>query len=346
MDEKEREIRDAFREQADFCRRLGSTITADALDTVAEKLSRRTETGRRTLDWQGDPRSNADNVTLRIAGGLHAIARSGADQDLATAYRGEGVVGPAVEKALTEHDREIAAWLDHAPQTNEVGRAAVVMAGLLVAAKRHTMPIDLLELGASAGLVLNLNRYRYDLGGVTTGEATSPLLLAPDWTGNPPPAVRVDIASQYGVDRNPIQVSVPNAGERLIAYIWPDQPERIARAEIAIRMAHAFTPPVMAGEAADWTEQQLPRKQSEGTMRILYHTIAFQYFPNAQKQRIREAAEQAGAEASTDRPFGWLSFELNETNQAFELRLKAWPTGDEMHLANAHPHGNWIEWLM
>ncbi len=346
MSEKESEIREAFREQAAFCRQMGSPITADALDTIAERLDPQSATGRTLMDWQGDPRSSADNVTLRLAGGLHALARKGEDETLASAYHGEADIAPAVEKALGEHDEELAAWLEKPPQTNEVGRAAPIMAGLMVASRRFALPIDLLELGSSAGLVLNLNRYRYDLGGVEAGEPTSPLTLKPEWRGNPPPEAKVDIITQRGVDRHPIYLSTPEAAERLIAYIWPDQPERIDRAEKAIRLARAFTPPVISGEAADWTEGRVTSRQADGVMRILFHTVAFQYFGGDEKERIRAAMARAGEQASDNKPLGWLSLELNDEKTAFELRLKLWPGGDEIHLANAHPHGNWVEWLL
>lgn len=344
MNEKEAEVRKAFRQQAEFCRGLGSPITAEVLNTAADKLSGDTETGKRILFWDGDPTAGGDNVTLRLAGGLHAVARSGDDERLAAAYRGEGDVSAAVEAALVEHDAALLPWLDTAPQTNEAGRAAVVMAGLLVAADRFPLPIDLLELGSSAGLVLNLARYRYDLGGREAGEPTSPLLLRPSWTGAPPPDAPVDIITQRGVDRSPVYLSTPAAEERLTAYIWPDQRQRLETVEAAIRLARAFTPPVIQGEAADWTEKRLAQPQADGVMRILFHTIAFQYFPDDQKDRVRVAIEAAGAAATEDRPFGWLSFEFDEAKNACELHLTLWPTGEKYHLANAHPHATSVSW--
>ena len=338
MDEKESEVRAAFRQQAAFCRALGSEITATVLETVAEKLSRDTQCGEHLFGWPGDPTSSGDNVTLRMAGGLHALARSGLDPALAAAYRDQQGIEQAVADALITHDAYLRPWLDNAPQTNEVGRAAIVMAGLHVAAARYPLPIELLELGSSAGLVLNLNHYRYDLGGLDTGDRESPLMLTPEWTGPPPPNADVRITQRHGVDLNPIDLSTPEAAEQLTAYVWPDQLKRLAIAETAIRMAQAAPPPIEQGDAASWTEAQLARSQPEATMRILFHTIAFQYFPEDQKQRIRAAIAQAGASASPTRPFAWLSFEYVEESKACELRLTLFPDGEELHLADAHPH--------
>ena len=285
-------IRDAFTQQADFCRDNGSPMTADILEAARDALSRDVETGRRVLDWKGDPTGAGGSVALRLAGGLHALARSGDDEALTAAYRGEKEIGPAIAEALERHDAELAGWLDSPPQTNEVGRAAMVVAGLLAAASRYPLPIDLIELGSSAGLVLNLDRYRYDLGGRTPGEETSPLLLKPDWEGPPPPDAPIEIITQRGVDRSPIYLSTPEAGERLVAYIWPDQRGRIERAEQAIGLARAFTPPVVSGEADEWVERRLAEAQAEGVLRILFHTIALQYF----LRRCETAGRSGGAD--------------------------------------------------
>jgi hypothetical protein len=345
MDEKESEVRAAFSQQASFCRSLGSEITATVLDTVAEKLSHDTQCGQRLLSWSGDPTSSADNVTLRMAGGLHALARSGIDPKLAAAYRDQNKIDRAVADALVAHDAYLLPWLDNAPQTNEVGRAAIVMAGLHVAAARYPFPVELLELGSSAGLVLNLNHYRYDLGGLDTGDHDSPLLLAPAWKGTPPPGAEVKITQRHGVDLNPIDLSSTGAAERLTAYVWPDQPKRLAIAETAIRLAQAAPPPIEQADAASWTEARLAGPQEDGVMRILFHTIAFQYFPEDQQQRIRAAMAQAGAAASETRPFGWLSFEFVEESNAYELHLTLYPGDEKLHLANAHPHVASVAWL-
>lgn len=346
MHDKISEIRPAFERQADFCRDNGSPLTADILGAVARRISPRSAVGAHILAMDGNIEGAGEAMALRLAGGLHALTRSGENTALAAAYRGEGDIADAVAAALQTHDETLVGWLDSPPQTNEPARAAYIIAGLMVAAARYPMPIELLEIGSSAGLVLNLSRYRYALGGVDVGDPASLVHFAPEWKGAPPPVADVQIHSQRGVDRNPIRLAEPEAAEKLMAYIWPDQTERIARNEQAIEIARTFPPPIDKGEAADWTEERLSSPQAEGVMRVLFHTITLQYLPEDQKQRFNAATAAAGARATQGKPFGWLSYEFDDARKAFELRLTLWPSGEEIHLADGHPHGAVVDWLL
>lgn len=346
MHDKFSEIRIAFERQADFCRGNGSPLTADILEAIAVHINPTGAVGAHILAMKGNLEGPGEAIALRLTGGLHALARSGRDETLAAAYRGEGQLADAVAAALVAHDAELVEWLDSPPQTNEPARAAYIMAGLMVAAARYSMPIELLEIGSSAGLVLNLNSYRYALGGVEVGDPVSPVHFAPEWKGAPPPDMDVRIHSQRGVDRNPIHLTEPEAAEKLMAYIWPDQIERIAHNEQAIEVSRTFPPFIDKGEAADWTEERLSSPQVEGVMRVLFHTITLQYLPEDQKQRVHAAIAAAGACATEDKPFGWLSYEFDDVGKVFELRLTLWPFGEEIHLANGHPHGATVEWLV
>jgi len=258
-------VRASFAEQAGWCERLGSPFTALLCRVLAETLDRSTETGRRALDWPGDPTGSADALALRLCGGLHALVRSGAVPGLASFYPPNKLpdaptLAAALRPVLGRGD--LPQWLDLPPQTNEVGRSAVLMAGLLVAAHALGRPLHLLELGASAGLNLILDRYGYDLGGLRCGDAASPLQLRPAWRGSAPPAADVRIAARRGVDLAP-----PDDPRRLLAYVWPDQSERLANAEAAIRLLEREPPPIDRGDAADWLDMQLadPAFRGDGT---------------------------------------------------------------------------------
>jgi hypothetical protein len=323
---------DAMNFQAEFCDTNGAPITAAACRALTAGLDRTTATGRRVIDWRGNYIDDA--VPLRLVAPYHALFRQGAID------RFDRVED--IRAATVTHDTWIERWLDGPPQTNEPGRSATFVACLLVLAQRFNLPFELIEIGSSAGLNLLIDRYRYDLGGVVVGPGDAPVTIAPEWRGPPPPRADIRIASVRGVDIAPIDVTDPAAAERLLAYVWADTPERSARVEAAIGMIHEHPVNLEQGEAADFVEAQLARPQASGTMRILMHSIVWQYLPSGTQARITAAMERAGAAATGDRPLGWVQFENGWTRH---VGVRCWPDGaPEVELAKAHPHGTWVEW--
>jgi hypothetical protein len=341
----EQAVRDAFRNQALFCERSGTPLTAAVVRGIEAALDRSTETGRRTLDWPGDPRGSGDSVPLRLAGGFHALARRGVDDRLSRIYAGD-LDGSyeIVCNVLHRFDADLVPWLNSPPQTNETGRAAPIMAGLLLLASQHGLPFELIELGASAGLNLNLDRFGYRLGTTQAGDPASPLQLVPNWEGASPPAAEVRIVARRAVDQAPIRVSDPAQRERLIAYCWADQAERMARLEAALALASAHPPTLEQGDAAEFAERVLAEPQADGVCRVLYHTIFWTYLPPHKQARIRAALAEAGTRSTAQRPLAWLRYELNGDGGVAELHSQIWPGGKERHLATGHPHGSRIDW--
>lgn len=341
----EQAIRDAFRLQAQYCRQTGSALTGHVLDALAETLDGKTRTGARILDWPGDPM--VDALKLRITGGLNALARSGEDAELSALYAaGDGDWNGVLTRVVRERDEWLFPWLDSPPQTNEVARSGVLWPGMMAIARRFGPKLEILELGASGGLNLNMDRFAYDLGGTMTGNPGAAVRIAPEWIGPPPQPAPVEIVARAGVDLHPLDMTDAAVAARMLAYIWPDQKERVARAEAAIEIARAFSPPVEAGDGAEWIEVQLAEPQPKGVTRVVYHSIALQYFPSEGRARVRAAIEAAGAKATRERPLAWLSMEFTGQVIAAELNLRCWPgKGQAVTLARSHPHGARIEWL-
>lgn len=339
----EEAIRDAFRMQAAFCRSAGSPLTGDICAVLAERLDRKTRTGTAILDWPGNPMGDA--LMMRITGGLNALARSGNDKKLSALYAARsGDFAGEIPRALTEWDDWLLPWLDGPPQTNEVARAGALWPGIMAVAARFGPDVELLELGASAGLNLNLDRFGYVLGGVAAGDPGSGVQLKPQWQGKAPVSAPVNVVARAGVDQNPLDVSKPEVVEQLMAYVWPDQDERVARIGAAITLARANPPPISKADAADWLEDRLAQPQPEGVARIVYHSIVLQYVAPEGRARIGAAMQRAGAMASAQRPLAWLSYEFPAVAPAAEIRLTLWPGGESRLLGLAHPHGVVIDW--
>ncbi len=305
--------------------------------------------GQRIASWNPDAVLR-DALPLRIAGGFHDLFRRGVEPDLGKIYRGEVTDQLAVEALIAEvvarHDADLLPWFGGPPQTNEAGRSASFVAALHWLASRVAPNFELDEIGSSAGMNLLIDRYRYDLDGVTSGLAAAPVTIRPTWNGPPPSAEPFTIHSVQGCDIQPIDVRDDAAANRLMAYIWPEMPERFARMEAGIEMIRASGVDLVKADAADWVEMRLAQLQPIGTTRVLMHSIVWQYLPDEVQQRIETAMTDAGLRATTEKSLAWISLETNRATFRHELKVRYWPGGGEaVMLGEAHAHGAWINWL-
>ncbi len=331
--------------QAGWCRTLGSPFTGDVLEALASLLDDRTETGRRLLHWPGD--ADDDAISMRIGGGLHALARRGTDAALSALYRDQsGDLQAVLTRTIAEHDAWLATWLDRPPQTNEVARAGVLWPGMIEIARRFGPDMEWLELGSSAGLNLNMDRFAYDLGGVRAGNAGSRVLIKPEWTGPPPPDTAINVVDRIGVDRNPVDLRDPAEVERLTSFVWVGMTERMARIEGAIAIAAEHPPLVERGDLVEWLEARLTLPQRPWTTRVIFHSITFQYIPETARQRVEDLLQAAGQQATAETPLAGLQMEMVEFGKPIHLSLQFWPGDGAIEtLAHCHPHGAKIRWL-
>lgn len=344
----EAENRESFHVQAGYCRAMDAPITARICTALADALDRTRETGRRVLDWPGEP--VADALVLRLVGGLHGLHRRGGDAGLDGVFTGAvtdpAAVIAALRATVRDYDAALLPWLNGPPQTNEAGRSAGLMTGLLHLAERYGPDVEVLEIGSSAGLNLLIDRYAFDLGGVRKGPADAPVTIAPEWRGPVPPDVPIAIRSVRGVDIAPVDVRDPAEAERLAAYVWVDAAERLERIERGIAMIRSGGVALDKGDAADWVEARLAEPQAAGTTRVLMHSVVWQYLPVETRERIRSVMDAAGARATPERRLGWVMMEPNRDLHRHEVRVRGWPGDRPMELvALTHAHGAWVEGL-
>ncbi|CAN5186869.1 DUF2332 domain-containing protein [soil metagenome] len=341
-------IVDHFHDQAKASEELGSQFTALLCRQIADRLDpAQSRFGQRIAAWPSTLRDDA--LSLRAAGGLHALARSGRVPALTAAYppnpTDPAALWAAVVAAIAAEDAFLFSYLDSPPQTNEVARSSVILGGCLHIARETGLPLEVYEIGSSTGLNLAFDRYRYDLGAGAWGAAASPVTIASRWEGDLPPVERtLTIAARAGCDVRPLDPGSPTDRARLISYIWPDQALRLARTHAALTLAAQCPWRVVRADAAEWVREGLQRTPASGVTRVIFHTVVWPYLPLATRDSITHSIHAAGAAATASTPLAWLSMEPDEDKGSAAVRLTIWPSGKTRHLGRADFHGRWVKW--
>lgn len=335
-----------FERQAVTCTSMGAPFTAQVCRVLARTLTDAHAMGRRVLAWP-QATLRGDLVPLRCCAALNMKVRSGEAPGLAAFYPphtagDDHAFGQAIDATIAAHDAWMTGFLESAPQTNEVARSALLLAGFLEIARVTGMPLAIHELGASAGLNLQFDSYRYDLGeGRTWGPADARVRIPCAWSG-PAPSLSTPIAvlSRAAVDLRPLDAASHEDRERLLSYIWPEQTERVARISAALESFARSGLKVAQGDALAWTQAQLAAPQASGTARVFYHSVFIQYLPPDLRQALRARLTAAGDAATAERPFAWLAMESAPDNpQTCQLTLRLSPGGTRRTFAAVDWHG-------
>jgi hypothetical protein len=333
-----------FLEQAKSCVELDSPFMGRLMTLLACHWPDDTALARRFALWEGDIGPSGASLPLRLAGGLHALVLTGRDVPLAAAYPpnlvDDAVLLEAVMQAMRRHDAFLCRWVESAPQTNEVRRSVVLIAAAHWLDERFHLPLHVSELGASAGLNLLFDKFAMQIGEHHWGPRDATVRLVPDWRGRLPPQSMPRIIERRGVDLNPLHVGRPEHELRLISYIWPDQMDRVARTRAAMALQ---VEQVDEGDAVEWLAKRL-NVTWPGRLHLIYHTIAWQYFPAERQASGRAIIEAAGAAATEETPLAWLAMEADENANGAALTIRLWPGDIRLSLGRAGFHGQWVDW--
>jgi hypothetical protein len=199
-----------FREQAGFCDSHGSPFSARLTERMLQDFEAGGPVAALIGGWTRSPR--ADAVAVRLAGALHAAVLAGRDPALAAehpAQRGEwdmDVLWPLARAFLAREQAWVARFIESPPQTNEVRRSIVLLLGFLLFASEHEAAVDLFELGVSAGLNLNWDRFGYRTASWSWGDPAG-VCIDTAWEGSAPPLEAVlRVRSRAACDINPLDV--------------------------------------------------------------------------------------------------------------------------------------------
>lgn len=341
-------LADAFRAQARACRDLGSPFTARLCNLIADRLSADTPVGAHITAWPGDPGPAGASVPLRLAGTLNRLRLSG-DPTLTPAWPPHDVsdtaLWQAVHTTLATRAAEIIDGLASPPQTNEVRRSAALILAAHWLAARHPLPLILSEAGSSAGLNLMFDHFALATPDGPRGATAPALTLTPDWRGHaPPPPAPITVADRRGTDLSPLNPRDPAHRLRLMSYIWPDQPDRVALTTSAIAIADVA---VDRADAVDWLPARLSVPHP-GHLHLIFHTIAWQYLPSVAQAEGNAIIAAAGRRATPQAPLARFGMEGDGQSPGAALTLTLWDgttqDGTAFPVGRIDYHGRWVDW--
>ncbi len=163
---------------------------------------------------------------LNLAGAFHYLALGG-EPTLSKHYPTTGGDGDA--KGAWAAARDILAHstgrVEHlfrgVVQTNEPARSMPILGAFLFVASEISMPIRIFEVGASAGLNLRFDCYRYAAADWQWGGSASPLVLCNRTRQGRPKHLdaRLTVVDRRGCDVSPIDTGRPDDILRLESFV-------------------------------------------------------------------------------------------------------------------------------
>ena len=274
---------------------------------------------------------------------------------------------PDVRQTVLDHRDELTtAIATRSTQTNEVNRSVYLAAMLAGAcADLPDVPVALVEMGSSAGLLLCLDRYRIELrsadGTAVAGDPRSLVSCAGEDRSHPASSLAPLplIANRVGVDLHPVAIDDVPGLRWLEACLWPDVPGRVERFRAAVDVAQEHPPTVVRGDMVDDLAATVALAQQDadpGSHVVVFSSWALTYAARERRPLVATVLERIAAQGF---PVSWVTAEpvgcmpgitlppsLAALDDTTVLAVRRWRNGTETEpqvLGTCHPHGAWID---
>ena len=254
--------------------------------------------------------------------------------------------GPFRQFCMRYQDRIEALIRTRLTQTNVVQRCSSLLPAFATVFKEGgERSLSLIEIGASAGLNMQWDRYFYLYdGGQSWGDPNSRVRIECELhgeTGLPTLAEPIPVAWRRGVDLKPVDVEDPDQVLWLRSLVWPDHVGRQERLTSAIAIARENQPVIIDGDASIKLPALLAEAPPDTTL-CVYGTHTLYQFPREALITTLKAMQLA----SHERPIHFFSVE-GTSDHFSELRWTIYDQGKRSVrlIAKCNPHGRWLQWL-
>jgi hypothetical protein len=241
--------------------------------------------------------------------------------------------------ALETHREELVRFVgEQAVQTNEVQRCYALLPAFLLLAER---PLELLELGPSAGLNLLWDRHAYSYDAGEWGAPDARVRLTGAERGRVPGELlghEVDVRRRRGVDRNPLDATTEEGAILLRSFLWPGRPEREERLVRAIETLRAEPPELVRGDYVELLPALLAER-GDDALTVVFETASRVYLTDEERLAVRRTVDDAAREGGV--AFLATRTEAEDTEagaEGYALEL------DGRVVARMDFHGSWVDW--
>lgn len=233
--------------------------------------------------------------------------------------------------------------LARANQLNEPGRCGVLLPLLATIPG----PLSLIEVGASAGLCLIPDRYRYrwrrdDGTEHRLGDGDPEIIVSIDGPV-PLPDRLPDIVWRAGLDLAPVDPTDPAERDWLLTLVWPEHRQRAERLRSALDRLATDPPRIAAGDLRTGLADLVAEAPPDTTV-VVQHSAVLAYLPSpddvarfattVDRLGVRWIANEApGLFPDRTAPF------IDRIGRDFALLL------DGVPVAAAGPHGQSLRWF-
>ena len=232
-------------------------------------------------------------------------------------------------------------------QTNETQRCFALLPLFLTIARTVGKPLDLLELGASAGLNLLWDCYHYRYREGTWGSPDARLALTGEEI-DPVPAElltqEVVVNRRRGIDLNPVDVTTGDGFRLLASFVGADT-GRVDRLRQAAAVLRGNPPELIRGDYLEILPHLLRERDDDKSVTVVFQTISTIYLPMEQRIQLRDVVEAFGKQ----RGLAWISTptpeEHGQRRGDYPIELSIWPPGKRRIVARMTNSGDSLEWI-
>jgi hypothetical protein len=316
-----------------YARALAASAPADA------EIMRRCAADSQVLALVPDPATW--DVPHRLTAAVEWLVLAGDADD----YERAADPWEAFRAAVLQHADFVAAFVrERRVQTNEVQRCFALLPIFLTVARQAQRPLDLIELGCSAGLNLLWDRYRYRYLAGTWGSGEAGLELTGEERSPVPVEIldeAVTIRRRRGIDLNPLDMANDEHVRLLRVFTARHRQPRLLA---AVEIARAQPPELIAGDYLEVLPGML-EERDPSALTVVFQTLSTIYLSHEERERLRRIIDEAGAVG----PLAWISTptpeEHGQRRGDYPIELALWPASEGRIVARMENHGEWLEWV-